>query len=78
MALDVEPLEAARRRLGLSHRTVWHAYFGLGGSCSPAIIESYLGGGPDVSASQHDVLVHALNEVFLDRDMNHPLGYSRP
>lgn len=75
---DVQPLEAARQFLGLSLRRLWDAYFGLGGNCSPADIGSHLSGGEQLPRLEHDVLVHALNEEFLDRDLNHPLTYSRP
>jgi len=78
IVLDVGPLEAARQLLGLTHSAVWHAYFELGGNCPPLEIESHLAGGAQVADREHDMLVHALNEAFSERDMNHPLPYSRP
>lgn len=76
--LDVTPLEAARQALGLTYDSVWHAYFELGGNRPPSDVERHLSGGTQLATPDHDVLVHALNEVFAERDMNHPLAYSRP
>jgi len=78
MTLDVAPLEAARELLGLSRHRLWEAYFELGGNSSPADVGQHLSGGPQLTRLEHDVLVHALNEEFLDRDMNHPVPYSHP
>lgn len=75
---DVVPLEPARRQLGLTYYALWQAYFELGGVGRPTDIERHLGGGLQLSDLEHDMLVHSLNEMFADRDMNHPLGYSRP
>lgn len=78
MTFDVVPLEAARQFLGLSRHRLWEAYFELGGNNSPADVGRHLSGGQQLPRLEHDMLVHALNEEFLDRDMNHPLSYSRP
>ncbi|MGI8683758.1 MAG: hypothetical protein ACR2MO_01420 [Acidimicrobiales bacterium] len=76
--LDVLPLAAARRLLHLTLNDLWASYFALGGSCSLVQVENHLAGAAQVSGLQHDVLVHALNEEFQDRDMDNPLEYSRP
>lgn len=76
--LDARPLEAARRRLDVTLRELWASYFALGGSCSLLQVGNHLAGTAQISSHQHDVLVHALNERFLDRDMDHPVEYSRP
>jgi len=76
--LDVAPLEAAREQLDISLGDLWGSYFALGGSSSLAAVGRHLAGDDQMSDVQHDVLVQALNERFQDRDMNHPVAYSRP
>ncbi|CAN5170160.1 hypothetical protein BH18ACT4_BH18ACT4_10600 [soil metagenome] len=39
-------------------------------------LDGYLRGDAEFSGHEHDVLVHALNEGFAERDLNHPLSYS--
>lgn len=77
-ALDVRPLEAALRVLDVTLRELWSSYFALGGTCSLLQVRNHLAGTAEISGLQHDVLVHALNERFLDRGMDHPLEYTRP
>lgn len=76
--LDVVPLEAARQQLEVTLKDLWDGYFQLGGSCSLVKVQDHMCGGAQLPGIQHDILVHALNELFLERDMNHPLKYSRP
>ncbi len=38
-------------------------------------LTDYLRGGRDVSDTEHNVVTHALNEVFQASDENHPLAY---
>ncbi len=68
-------LEAARRQLGLSYLDVWIDYFALGGKLDAGQLTDYLRGGRDVSDSDHNVLTHALNELFQDRGEDNPLAY---
>ena len=72
----VAALEAARDMLGLSRYELWVDYLGLGGSLPPAHVNAILDGDADVDDHDHDVLVHALNEHFVDRAQNHPLPYA--
>ena len=67
--------EAARQHLGLSYLDVWVSYFGLGGNLNADHLSDYLRGERDVSDIDHNVVVHALNEFFVDRGDNHPLTY---
>ena len=69
------PPEAARQHLGLSYLDVWIQYFALGGNLDADQLTDYLRGERDVSDVDHNVVVHALNEVFVDRGDDHPLGY---
>jgi hypothetical protein len=70
-------LESARRALGLSLRTVWIRYFGLGGNASADELEQWLSGRSHLSVEDHDLVAHALNEEFDARGENHPLPYRR-
>lgn len=69
-------LEAARDMLGLSLLDLWVDYVGIGGSLNEEGVNAALSGRSSLSVLDHDLLVHALNERFVDRDENHPLAYS--
>jgi hypothetical protein len=70
-----KPSEAARQHLGLSYMDVWIDYFALGGNLDAGQLTDYLRGQRHVSDTDHNIVVHALNEVFHDRGDNHPLTY---
>ena len=76
--IDVAPLRAARDFLELGVMDLWIAYFELGGTQDAAHLHAYLDGEGETSPGDHDVIVHALNEVFLDRGLDHPLDYAMP
>ena len=69
-------LEAARARLGLPLAQLWLDYLALGGNLLPATVGAALSGGGGLGDHDHDVLVQALNERFVDRAQNHPLAYA--
>ena len=78
MNQDIADLDAARRQLELTMLDLWTAYFALGGHHDPATLTAYLAGEGDTAAnSDHDIIVHALNESYLDRGQDHPLPYRR-
>ena len=68
-------LDEARRHLGLSTMELWVDYFALGGTLNAHELERYLHGDHDATDTDHNVLVHALNELFHDRGQDHPLAY---
>ena len=68
----------ARRRLGLSTMELWVDYFALGGVFDAPQLDRYLHGHGEIGRGDHDVLVHALNEVFHARGDDHPLAYRTP
>lgn len=70
------PVEAARSMLELPLGELWIDYFALGGSLAPAEIQAFLAGQQPLGDHDHDLLVHALNERFVDRGEDHPLGYA--
>lgn len=73
---DASSLEAARSMLGLTVRELWVDYMRLGGNLSLPAITAALSGRGGLREHDHDVLVQALNEVFLDRGEDHPLSYA--
>ena len=54
---------------------MWIDYFALGGNLDADQLTDYLRGERDVSDVDHNVVMHALNEFFVDRGDDHPLGY---
>ena len=70
-------LEAARVDLGLTMPGLWLDYFALGGLMDVDELAEYLTDlGPGTSASDHDALVHALNEAYVDAGSAIRLAYS--
>ena len=55
---------------------LWLRYFAVGGGCSRQALKSYLAGTTAWSAHEHDVVVLALNEYFLEQGMDHPIRYA--
>jgi hypothetical protein len=74
---DVIALEVARVELGLSLQELWMACFALGGRFDSRALGAYLEGRAGATDSDHDVIVHALNETFTDRGLDHPMPYRR-
>lgn len=69
-------LELARQRAELSHAELWFRFFELGGLSTSLEVEAFLYGALEPTAHEHDVLVHALNERFVELGGNHPVPYS--
>ena len=68
-------LDLARRQLGLSYMDLWVDYFALGGILDVGGLTSYLHGDRTNTDSDHNVIVHALNELFRDRGQDNPITY---
>jgi hypothetical protein len=68
-------LDIARRQLDLSYMDLWIDYFALGGTLDLAALTGYLRGDRTNTDSDHNIIVHALNELFQDRGQNHPVTY---
>ena len=76
--IDVAPLEIARVDLGLTVFDLWLAYFALGGVRTAIELRSYLSFGGASSDADHDAIVHALNEAYLERGAGEALvAYAR-
>jgi len=69
-------LDRARRAARLSHGELWLRYFELGGMSTALQLEGYLYGALRPTASDYDVVAHALNERFVELGGNHPVAYS--
>jgi hypothetical protein len=73
---DVAALRAARAELDVSVLDLWITYFSLGGNRNVDHIAAYLdsdGEGADVI--DHDHIIDALNDLYFDRGLDHPLPY---
>ena len=73
---DPAPLEAARLELGLSVSQLWMRCFALGGVLAPLDLTASLEGRRKFGARDFDVVVHALNESYVELGRNHPLAYA--
>ena len=69
-------LDRARRNARLSHGELWMRYFELGGMSTALQLEGFLYGALRPTASDYDVVAHALNERFVELGADHPVPYS--
>ena len=73
---DVTTLRAARADLGVSVLQLWITYFGCGGNRDADHLASYLAGdGDGADLVDHDHIIDALNDMYFDRGLDHPLAY---
>ena len=68
-------LDLARQQLGLSYMDLWIDYFALGGHLNVGGLTGYLQGDRPTSTTDHNTIVHTLNERFRDRGDNNPVAY---
>ena len=79
MAGDAVVVRNGYRLSGLSITDLWIRYVGLGGTLTLPHLEAYLrDDGGTVPAGQYNVIVHAINERFMEMDLDHPIPYDRP
>ncbi|MBV8950304.1 MAG: hypothetical protein JOZ99_05470, partial [Actinobacteria bacterium] len=45
---------------------------------TPDDLHAYLDGHQNIPNGQYDVIAHAINERFVELDMNHPVPYLHP
>lgn len=74
--MTTDYLDRARTDAGLSHGELWLRYFEVGGMSTPLELEAYLLGALVPTDHEHDVLVHAINQRFVEIGGNHPIPYS--
>lgn len=63
----------------LSVPELWLRYIGLGGTATAPEVTAYVEGraDPPLDDVQHDTLVQAVNERFMEQHLDHPLPYHR-
>jgi hypothetical protein len=69
-------LQRACAEAGLGIGELWLRYFALGGIGSPVEVDAYVHGGLQPSDHEYDMLVHAINERFLELGGEHSVPYS--
>ncbi len=72
---SVGDIGAALSQLGLGIRDLWIGYFAIGGNGSLADVTRWVDGTAHPTDEDHDLMAHALNEEFADRDLDRPVGY---
>lgn len=69
-------LVAAYEQAELTLWELWVRYFALGGTAPLPDVHAHINGAETLGTVEHDTLVHALNERFVERDMDHPVPYA--
>jgi hypothetical protein len=72
---DAGDWSSALAATGWSRRELWLACFALGANASEVELDGFLRGLAVPSASEHNVIAHALNERLHDLGLNHPVRY---
>jgi hypothetical protein len=73
---DVAALRQALTELNVTVSQLWITYFSVGGNRDAAHIARYLAGdGDGADPVDHDHIIDALNDLFFDRGLDHPLSY---
>jgi hypothetical protein len=62
--------------LGVPLEHVWVDYVGLGGALSIVALEDFVSGSSVLTDSDYDRLAQAINELFMDRQQDHPCPYA--
>jgi hypothetical protein len=62
-------------RSGLTFGELWLRQIAVGGVADELAVEAYLLGLLKPDAYMHDVLAQAINEYFLEHDLDHPVSY---
>jgi hypothetical protein len=70
-------LDNARQMAGISVTDLWLRYVTIGGTATREEVGRMLRGEREFGAPQYDVFVHALNERFVELDMDHPIPYAK-
>jgi hypothetical protein len=60
---------------GMDYYQLWLRYLAVSGSGGPLEVEAYVLGVLTVDSYEHDLIAQALNEWFIDRGQDHPVGY---
>jgi hypothetical protein len=74
--LSWQALSPAQRRADLSMAALFIRYVGLGGVATSGQLSAHFTSGGPLSAMEHDVAVHAINERFMERHDPERLPYA--
>ena len=77
MTGDAGDWVAALAAAGWSRHELWLACFALGADASEVELDGFLRGLAVPSASEHDVIAHALNERLDDLGFDRPIPYPK-
>ena len=69
-------LEAGMARSEMTFEELWLRQVAVGGQAAALEIEAYVLGLLRVDNLQYDIIAQALNEHFVERGEDHPVGYS--
>jgi hypothetical protein len=59
----------------MDYHELWLRYVAVSGSAGPLELEAYVLGLLTADAYEHDVIAQSINEWFLERGQDHPVGY---
>ena len=62
-------------RSGMGFEELWLRQLSVGGDAGRLEVEAYVLGLLAADTFQHDLLAQAINEHFIERNANHPVGY---
>jgi hypothetical protein len=74
-ASDGLSLHTGMLATGMDYQQLWLRYIGVSGAAGPLELEAYVLGLLSPDAYEHDLIAQAINEWFIDRGQNHPVGY---
>jgi hypothetical protein len=72
---DEVSLHEGMRATDMNYQQLWLNYVGVSGSAGPREVEAYVLGLLTPDAYEHDLIAQAVNEWYIDRGQNHPVGY---
>jgi hypothetical protein len=73
--IDPGEVRAAAEDLGWPPQRLYLAYFGFGGNESLAVLATFLRSGEGLSRLEFNKLAAAVNDTYVGRGQNHPVGY---
>jgi hypothetical protein len=68
-------LQAGMEASGMGYHDLWLRQIAVSGDASELELEAYLLGLLTLDPLQYNIIAQAINEHFIDRGENHPVGY---
>jgi hypothetical protein len=75
VSVDGLSLHAGMLATQMDYHELWLRYVGVSGAAGPVEMEAFVLGLLSPDAYEHDLIAQAINEWFIDRGQNHPVGY---